>query len=331
MVYSSAPARVSYTGEVETLVDDDTFSCKTSSDGSKSTLEALEPDTNMRWKQNFEPFVHRNQTNEGEEEEFNDPFNFEDLVHEKQIKKTRKLDSGDKIHGPKSNVVVHPKRPEESCHREYKQDKEGEGMACHSRCMSSLSRLAPWGCLYRRARVEMLQHQLGKPLRALSCGKRITTRTGAFNCFKNTDVDEVPKSDDGTKSPTPTQHSVTLSSSEPSLGNQREPAKAKPIQEIRRSQSDDAWEVAEGFGGKDFRWLYSCNFWPTERSTSMDPPGHYYKTEQEVQFHFYNDFSVEMSQKNEPAAKESAPALSTNPTSEMSDDESFFVLQDDLD
>lgn len=95
--------------------------------------------------------------------------------------------------------------------------------------------------------------------------------------------------------------------------------------------AENGWVDFDGSGVKEFHWLYSCNLWPSSKSGSVDPPGHYYKTDQAVQLHFYNDFSVKSDEKT-MAVPETTSTFSSNPTAELSDDESSaLVLQEDLD
>jgi hypothetical protein len=214
-----------------------------------------------------------------------------------------------------------------------------DGVASDSHCMSSIIRLAPRGRVVNaRARVEMLQHQLGKPFRKLSAGTRIVALTGPFECFKEKNEGKQLFSQDETVDGRSSNSAQTRNQC-----SSREAPDSTHHKGLKDKISDnfnyiDWWRdgeegIAQGHEGKDFRRLYSCNFWPVDTQKSADPPGRYYKTEQAVQFYFYNDFSVETIQQGGFAAPSERPFIDASPAEVKVDDDdnSVFILQDGLD
>ncbi len=340
MVYSSAPARILYSGEVKIVGEDDNLSLWTSSDNSKSTLEGKEPDTKITWNESFEAFVHQNHSKESYQVEDHDAFNVDALLPNSYSTKGQQVEWNENCTRLETSALLPPlenPRQEEYNHQVYLQDKGQAGMACHSHCMSSISCLAPWGGVNTRARIEMMQHQLGKPFRALSGGKRIMTRTRAFNSAKQKDVGLMPIPGNVTDKGESSQRSTKNQSRIDSSGNPHHACNDQRNQERISLWAEDKCDDVKEFRSKDSHWRYSCDLWTNEKHTSMDPPGHYYETQQAIRFHFYNDFSVAINQENIFAAEPSrgndfsVVATPTFSTAENSDDDSFFVLQDGLD
>lgn len=322
MVYSSVPLDIDcFSGGVPGGEDDSMSSFWSSEVSNDSSSFDSEPERSMI--ENWDPFE------QGQPAFSTNPTRYQDLV---------------KV--PKPTMLLPPledlKYPEDG------EDEPGEGgVACVPHCMSNLSRLSPFGRgVSARARVEMLQHQLGKPFRKLSVGKRIVARAGALDCFKEKDEEKTTGSQGETEDAGSSNNSAQSR-------NQR-PSREDPDGAHRDAVNDNFcdfdprgwWKDVKDEGlaprpeGRNVRFLYSCDLWPVDASTSADPPGHYYQTKPAVEFHFYNDFSVEAIQTFDFEAPAERPFIeqgpTTTPTEYDDDDEtsasgSAFVLQVGLD
>jgi hypothetical protein len=335
MVYSTVPVRIDCTGKVMPVDEDDSLSYG-SSDRTVSTVAG------QRYVENW---------NSGEL--FRHP--------DAGFIPAHLVEPRDLINVPKPTVGLPALKdlyPEEDT--SGNQEKAVRGMACHSSCMSTFSKLPLWGRVNTRARVEMLHHQLKKPFRA---GKKIVKCTGAMECFKEKDMENVQNSSgEVTEDDASSNDDFSRIVNRSRLFSSREGGlEAKPDeQNVKISGMEDKVGSVEGYGAVDRRWRYSCNLWPVDNDESKDPPGHYSHTEQAVKLHFYKDFSKQIRLKEEASIDSTPVAVPTtslaeiyspsyleddidesvlgkkqfmtrNPSFDTSDDGSVFVLEDGLD
>lgn len=309
MVHYSAPARILFTGEVERIGHDGSRSCRTSPTRSKTTVDDNDDqETEQNWSGSFHAFAHQSHHRQPQR------------VVDRETPKV-------KIPITVLSPLVDPRYQEESSHLDFQQDEKDEGTACHKHCLASVARLAPRGKVNTRARIERLQHQLGKPIRAVSAGKRIVTQSCVLDCFTDKDPIEMRARAEAKQKGDSTHKTISWQSQQ----QPNDKGLTMDAKELGNRCTEDGWVDFDDSGVKEFRWLYSCNLWPSNKSSSVDPPGHYYKTVQAVQFHFYNDLSVDISSEKGLATPETTSIFSANPTAELSDEESAVVLQEDLD
>lgn len=206
----------------------------------------------------------------------------------------------DLVRVPESTVVLPALKdlyPEEDA--STSKEKAVRGVACRSPCISTLSKLFPRARVNTRARVEMLQHQLTKPFRA---GKKIVTRTGAMQCFKEKEIDNMQNTSGEVSS---TEEDVSSNDDFPQIAgrsrrnNYSTSARQGGVDgktdeyEVKVLGGEDEEGTAQEFGARDRHSLYSCSLWPDNSDTVKDPPGHFYNTKKEEKIHFYNEISVE--------------------------------------
>jgi hypothetical protein len=295
MVYSTVPVRIDFSGKVPPVDLDDSLSYG-SSERSMSTIEGQHYLVE-NWNSGEELFDHRDAG----------------LI-------ANQVNPRDLFNVPKPSVGLPALKdlyPEEDTSGRNK-EKAVRGVACHSNCMSNISKLAPWGRVNTRARVEMLHHQLKKPF---SAGKKIVKRTGAMECFKEKDSDNMQNSagevteDDVSSNDDFSQ----LVSRNRRFSNREGGLDGKAVEQnvevlaveknVAVVGARDEGASAEGDEAGGRRWRYACNLWPVNDDAGKDPPGHYYKTEQAVKLHFYNDFSEQMSLKDEACADDDTTAV----------------------
>lgn len=158
--------------------------------------------------------------------------------------------------------------------------------------LPSLSRRASWRRKARRrslrSRVETLQHQLGKPFRALSVGKRFVSRSASLDCTGLNVMRNVLRShepcDESMGSPPATSSEVkTESRPGPEHSKQIVPEEYWDVFHTEEAISIQDWwndrNVAvlhvseEKDNTKAVRWLYSGPRWSSGCSSTIDPPG----------------------------------------------------------
>lgn len=277
MLYSSVPVRIDFTGKVVRVDDEDSLSYG-SSERTMSVVEGQQYVVN--WNSGLGVFDHPD-----------GGFIANDI------------DPRHLRHRPQSSAA--PPALKDLYSEEDtagKNEKAVGGVACHSKCISTLSKLAPWGRGNSRTRAEMLHHQLKKPFPRV--GKKIVKRTIAMECFQEKDAGNMQSSsgevtEDDVSSHDDFSQIVNRSRQFDDRARGSESKTGSRKKQVLETEDDEG--TAQGFGTRDRPWLTSCNLWPVGDGASKDPPGHYYHTEQAVKLHFYNDFSAGMSLKDDEA------------------------------
>lgn len=317
MVYSSVPVQIDCSGEGIPVNDDDSLSLW-SSESSEGERHVMLNDRNAI-DESWNPFQH-----------------------DKGGSDTKPMKSQDLFKVPKPTTALPPLED-----LKYPQDAGviEDVLVYQSSCISSITRLT--SCVIgvnMRARAEMLQHQLGKPLRKLSAGKRILSRTGALEWLK-------------WKSGTSDDNSIRCSKDDTedvgSSNNQSAPAgnkitsrdySRKVSKDLANENKNDTKSIEGLRKGSEGRLaalrtqglgLPPGNIWPLEENRSGNPSANNHRIAQGLEAHFHG-YPVPQDDFTTPRVRRSIEPRPTIDSEGNDDDDdegndNIFVLHDDLD
>lgn len=357
MVYSSIPARIECMEELPSFSEEDSLSYDGSCERSRSTAWSRSTVAGQviyeHWNASFDVF----------DQPYGGEFPVPEVVHRhpNSMQVSQPLIAIEEQR-PQSLVEVpalkdlYPSE-EATTASSVNRERGKAGVACHETCISTLSRLPLLGRGNTRARVEMLQHQLRKPFRV---GKRMVSKTGgALECFKEKD-EEATKIQSMSQRTTEFDGSFSDDFSEimnrsRGLDEHDFVSQSNQMDAVKDQQETSQREIA---GIQDRQWHSSSGVWPREFDDTADPPGEYCPTKQQIRYHFYEtrtpDQIVASARKaiarseavittselysrsflpQEKLVSEARTYITKTPTAstDTSDDDSVFVLEDDLD